>query len=164
MAGHQNTAAGMNSATAVGEEFAMSKRIWAVPILVVASFGLLPNYMGAQKSSLEARSLKVAEPERAKEIYRRDCMVCHGANGAGKTDILRDRELNLPNWTDPKSLDGRADQQLFNVVRFGRGKMPAEAAGRADDAEVRGLISYIRALASNEAKLTPEAGATRPNK
>ena len=138
----------------------MYKRTWFVPILVVAFVAFAPRNTGAQKSSPEPQTLTVTVPERAKEIYRRDCMVCHGANGAGKTDILRDRELNLPDWTDPKSLGGRADQQLFNVIRFGRGKMPAESAGRADDAEVRGLISYIRTLATDEAKAMPGSGAT----
>ena len=88
---------------------------------------------------------------RAKEIYQRDCQVCHGAGGDGRTGIAKDRGLALPDWTDGRYLAGRPDQLLFQSIRFGRGKMPAEAAGRADDAEVRSLIRYIRTMVKHEA-------------
>lgn len=92
---------------------------------------------------------------RTKELYRRDCLVCHGANGDGKTGIAADRELNLPDWTDPKTLSERPDMWLFQIIRNGRGKMPAESAGRADDTEVRDLIRYIRTMSKDEATVTP---------
>ena len=101
-----------------------------------------------------------ADIARVREIYRRDCQVCHGASGDGKTDILRDRELNLPDWSDPNSPGGRMDQQLFGVIRFGKGKMPAESVGRADDAEVRGLVNYIRSMAKDEAASPRTTGST----
>ena len=118
-----------------------------------------PGRTCAQQKA-EALVANADQIARAKEIYRRDCLVCHGATGEGQTDILRDREMNLPDWTDPKSLVGRMDQQLFNVIRFGRGKMPAERAGRADDADVRGLVHYIRSMAKHEAATLPTAGST----
>jgi hypothetical protein len=33
----------------------------------------------------------------------------------------------------PKTLANKPDQDLFNVIRNGKGKMPAEAEGRAKD-------------------------------
>jgi hypothetical protein len=44
------------------------------------------------------------------------------------------------------TLAGRPEQLLFQIIRSGRGKMPAESPGRADDAEVRGPIRYIKAM------------------
>lgn len=137
----------------------MDRRIWFVPVFVLVVFVFSMDRNRAQQSAADSHRPKIAEAYRAKEIYRRDCQVCHGANGDGKTDILRDRDLNLPDWTDSTSLDGHADQQLFNVIRFGRGKMPAESAGRADDGEVRGLIQYIRTMARNEARVKPAGEA-----
>ena len=84
---------------------------------------------------------------RAGEIYKRDCLVCHGTNGDGRTGIAADRDLAMPDWTDPKSLSGKPDRQLFQIIRYGRGKMPSESVGRADDDEVRDLIQYIRGMA-----------------
>jgi mono/diheme cytochrome c family protein len=83
---------------------------------------------------------------RAKEIFGADCALCHGENGNGKTDLARDMELTLPDWSNPATLANKQDQDLFNVIRNGKGKMPAEEAGRAKDDEVWNLIIYIRGL------------------
>jgi mono/diheme cytochrome c family protein len=82
-----------------------------VPFFLFAIFASSPNHARAQQDGKGVAEAHVAPGTRAKEIYRRDCLVCHGPNGDGKTDILRDRELNLPDWTDPKSLGGPAAVQ-----------------------------------------------------
>ena len=143
----------------------MRIRILLVGTLVQAVFCFSPNGTVAQQSDAGSRSGNASDLNRSREIYKRDCLVCHGANGEGKTEILRDRQLNLPDWTDPKSLGGRTDQQLFSVIRLGKGKMPAESAGRADDAEVRDLIRYIRTMMRDEAVVgAPARSASSPNK
>jgi mono/diheme cytochrome c family protein len=83
---------------------------------------------------------------RAKEMYTFDCALCHGDYGNGKTDLAKDMELTLDDWSNPATLANKADQDLFNVIRNGKGKMPAEAEGRAKDEEVWNLIIYIRGL------------------
>ena len=138
----------------------MRTRIILAGIFVQAFFCFSPNCTGAQQSSAGLQSANASDPARSMELYRRDCLVCHGENGDGKTEILRDRDMNLPDWTDRSVLIGSADQQLFNVIRFGRGKMPAESVGRADDAEVRGLIRYIRSMGKKRMAATPAAGET----
>jgi hypothetical protein len=55
--------------------------------------------------------------------------------------------LVLLDYTDPKSLSGKSDQELFDAIRKGMGdKMPPEDAARAKDAEIRGLVAYVRGL------------------
>jgi mono/diheme cytochrome c family protein len=141
----------------------MHKTYLLVLVFVLPVFTSPSDRTCAQQSSATPQAHPV-DTGRAKEIYRRDCLVCHGANGDGRTDILKDRDLALPDWSDPKSLGGRVDQQLFNIIRFGRGKMPAEPAGRADDAELRDLIHYIRTMARDEAIVTPGSGAAKSQK
>ena len=131
----------------------MNRLILLSSALVFAFCNFSGECISSQQSVSTSGGNATDQTTRAKEIYRRDCLVCHGANGDGKTEILRDRELNLPDWTDRKVLIGRVDQQLFNIIRFGRGQMPAESMGRADDGEVRGLIRYIRGLARDEARV-----------
>ncbi len=80
----------------------------------------------------------------AKKIYLRDCAICHGENGKGLTDLAHDMQLQLADWTDPKTLAGKQDEDLFNLIRNGKDKMPPEAEDRAKDNEVRNLIQYIR--------------------
>jgi mono/diheme cytochrome c family protein len=88
---------------------------------------------------------------RAKELYAQDCALCHGDNGNGKTDLAKDMGLTPGDWSNPATLANKQDQDLFNIIRNGKGKMPAEEAGRAKDDEVWNLIIYIRGLH----KLTP---------
>jgi len=99
-----------------------------------------------------------ASQAKAKEIYSIDCAMCHGDNGNGKTDLATSMDMTMPDFTDPKSLDGKMDGELFNVIRNGKDKMPNEAEGRASDHEVWNLIIYIRDFSKPQAA-APEASA-----
>ena len=76
---------------------------------------------------------------KAKKLYDLDCALCHGANGDGKTDLGKDMQLTMLDWTDPKSLAGMSDQAIFDAIRKGKGKMPPEDDARAKNDEVKGL-------------------------
>ena len=95
---------------------------------------------------------------KAKAVYKIDCAMCHGENGNGKTDLANDMQLKLLDWTDPKSLAGMTDQQLFNTIRNGKDKMPPEASGRATDSEVWNLIIYIRKMSQGPAEAPAAPG------
>jgi cytochrome c5 len=82
--------------------------------------------------------------EKAKKTYAVDCAMCHGDNGNGKTDLAKDMALILDDWTNPASIGSKTDKQLFDVIRNGKDKMPAEDAGRAKDDDVRAMIFMIR--------------------
>jgi mono/diheme cytochrome c family protein len=102
-----------------------------------------------------------ASRERAKNLYARDCALCHGDNGDGKTDIAKDMQMTLGDWTDRKTLAAKSDQYLFDAIRKGTSeKMPAEDAGRAKNDEVWNLVTYIRAMA--KAQLAPAQPALEP--
>lgn len=105
-----------------------------------------PQESSAAKGSAKASADTLAK---AKVIYKRDCALCHGDSGDGKTDLAKDMQLSLIDWTDPKSLDSKTDQQLFGVIRNGKDKMPSEDPGRAKDDEVKSLVAYIRSLAKD---------------
>ena len=92
---------------------------------------------------------------RAKEIYAVDCAICHGDTGDGKTDLARDMQLKIDDWTDSKTLAAKSDGDLFSVIRNGKDKMPPEGAGRAKDDEVWNLIIYIRNMSKGQPAATP---------
>lgn len=96
---------------------------------------------------------------KAKKVYNMDCALCHGATGDGKSDLAKDMQLTLLDWTDPKSLAGKTDQELIGMIRKGTGKMPPEDASRAKDDEVKYLVMYIRTFA-REGGPAPAAPAT----
>jgi cytochrome c5 len=104
-------------------------------------------------SAAAAKGQGKVSPEtlaKAKKLYEVDCSVCHNANGDGKTDLAKDMDLKLMDWTDTKSLQGKTDAELFSIIRGGKGKMPPEDASRAKDDEVWAFIHYIRSMATGE--------------
>jgi cytochrome c5 len=112
----------------------------------------------SQKSPVKPTAQSQA---RAKQIYSLDCTICHGTNGDGKTDLAKDMQLTLKDWTDPKALADQSEKDLFNTIRNGKGKMPAEDAGRAKDDEVWNLIIYIRGLYKQQ-PVAPQPAAEQP--
>ena len=92
----------------------------------------------------------------AKKLYAVDCALCHNANGDGKSDLAKDMDLKLMDWTDPKSLASTSDKELFDIIRKGKGKMPSEEANRAKDDEVWNLVVYIRSMSKNQPAATEE--------
>src|ERR1035437_1479626 len=94
---------------------------------------------------------------RARDIYGIDCAICHGNTGNGKTDLAKDMELTLGDWTDAKTLAATSDDDLFKVIRNGKGKMPPEEVSRAKDDEVWNLILYIRSLSKGQPVAAPAA-------
>jgi cytochrome c5 len=109
---------------------------------------------GGAKSSTKMSPEALAK---AKKLYNLDCALCHGANGDGKTDLAKDMQLEMLDWTDPKSLANMSDQQLFDEIRKGKGKMPPEDDARAKNDDVKNLVIYIRKMAG-----APAAPAATP--
>ncbi len=105
-----------------------------------------------------AKAVSAAAAAKGKEIYARDCAMCHGDNGNGQSDLAKDMQLTLKDWTDPKSLGDMSDQQLFDLIRKGKDKMPPEDPPRAKDEEIRSIILYIRDFSKNP----PAAPAATP--
>ena len=99
---------------------------------------------------------------KARKVYELDCAMCHGAAGDGKTDIAKDMQLTLMDWSDPKSLAGLSDQALIDVIRKGKGKMPPEDAARANNDEVRNLITVIRKFAKDQPAASAPAAVPAP--
>jgi mono/diheme cytochrome c family protein len=91
----------------------------------------------------------------AKKLYEVDCALCHNSNGDGKTDVATGMNLTLLNWTDPKALANKSDQEMFDAIRNGKGKMPPEPEGRAKNDDVWNLVLYIRSLAKEQPATEP---------
>jgi mono/diheme cytochrome c family protein len=84
---------------------------------------------------------------RAKKMYGYDCAMCHGENGDGKTDLAADMGPGLTDLTDPKTLAGKSDAEIFDIIKNGKGKMPPEDLTRAKLDDLWSLVIYVRGLA-----------------
>ena len=137
----------------------MLKRIPLV--FVMALLAIASSSVPAAVAQDAATKIKVTPDSqaKAKKVYAMDCALCHGATGDGKTDLAKDMQLTLIDWTDFKSLAGMPDETLFNVIRNGKDKMPPEEKGRATDDEVWNLIVYIRGFGKTKPAAAPAASA-----
>jgi len=130
------------------------------PTSTLAAMGSSQEPAPASTNPVKATAVS---QEKAKKIFTQDCAVCHGDTGNGKTDLAKDMNLTLLDWSDPKSLASKSDQQLYDLIRKGNDKMPPEDAGRAKDNEVWGLVTYIRAFSKNQPAAAPAAPAAPTN-
>ena len=121
------------------------------------------NAEGQAQTDAKAQSeAKAKAAAKVKQIYGFDCAMCHGATGDGKTDVAKDMHLTLADWTDPKSLADKTDDELTAFIRKGNDKMPPEDKSRATDDEVKGLIAYIRGFSKGQPAAPAAAPATAP--
>jgi len=129
----------------------MLKPLLLLPAVVFLAIGAASNPSpAAQEGTAKPSKAANASAARAKEIYNFDCAICHGPNGNGKTDLAKDMQLTMTDFTDPKTFEGKTDDQLFDLIRKGKDKMPGEEEGRAKDVEVHSLILYIRNMSKGQ--------------
>jgi cytochrome c6 len=92
-----------------------------------------------------AALLVVTIPASAQEgaaLFKAKCAPCHGPDGRGDTSmgkVLKVRDLSSAD------VQKQTDAQLTEVIESGKGKMPAYK-GKLTDAQIKGLVSYIRSL------------------
>jgi mono/diheme cytochrome c family protein len=127
------------------------------PLLLLPAVLLMGYAVSAQ-----AQAKPAEVPAHVKTIYKVDCALCHGDNGNGKTDLATGMGLTLTDLSDPKTLQDKTDQQLFDIIRKGKDKMPPEEESRAKDAEVKSLIVLIRNLSKGQPAPAVAAPATTP--
>lgn len=79
------------------------------------------------------------------ELYLAQCAVCHGDDGASKTEEGQKkgaRDLTKKKWQDAVS-----DERLSGSIAKGRGKMPAFGSKLSAD-EIKALVAEVRQLAA----------------
>lgn len=133
----------------------------AVVLVLIASPSAPARSPQDATTTPPAKKMSPEALAKAKRVYNLDCALCHGATGDGKSDLAKDMQLSLADWTDPKSLATLSDQELFDTIRKGKGKMPPEDEGRAKNDEVKDLVQYIRTFA-REGAAAPAAPAAAP--
>lgn len=143
----------------------MQKPLLLLPAVVFLALGAAYNPGSPSQEGTTPKASKSAANEaiaRGKKIYDIDCALCHNANGDGKSDLAKDMQLSLSDFTDPKTLSGKTDDQLFDLIRKGKDKMPGEDAARAKNDDVKSVIQYIRNLSKEQPASAPAAAPANP--
>jgi mono/diheme cytochrome c family protein len=85
--------------------------------------------------------------EAGQKSFAAKCVLCHGPAGHGDgpgSAALNPKPRNL---SDKTYMSTRTDDQLAEVIRDGKGAMPAWGKAGMTEDEIRSLILYIRTLA-----------------
>jgi len=132
--------------------------LFAIAVTPFPAFAAGQPPQDATPASTNPVKPTAASQDKAKKLFSQDCSMCHGDNGNGKTDLATSMQLTLADWTDPKTLGNKSDQELFDIIRKGKGdKMPPEDPSRAKNDDIWNLVIYIRSFSKGQT--TPPAPA-----
>lgn len=95
----------------------------------------------ARKNPVDFTELTV---ERGRKLFVSQCAMCHGDKADGKGEVAQEMNLNLPDFTKPAALKGRADGELFKIISLGNPVMPPQGA-RMKEIHVWELVNFLRA-------------------
>jgi mono/diheme cytochrome c family protein len=134
----------------------MFKLLLALPPVLL--FALLPQQPAATPDQgRPADAATLTNPVRptsesqahAKYMYSIDCAICHGPNGNGKGELVADMNLKMRDFTDPDTLRGTSDGELFYAIKNGdpKNKMPGEAPRAKGDDDIWNLVVLVRSFA-----------------
>ncbi len=134
-------------------EAAMRIRLLFLGLLLISAFTLFSQQSETPKTKSKTpatagdseKSKSQESLDKAKKLYGYDCAMCHGETGNGKGD-LEEYSGKVKDFTDPASLKDFTDDQLFSLIKDGKGEMPPEGK-RAKDDDLHGLVHYVRTLA-----------------
>ena len=107
-------------------------------------------------------------PERGRELFVFYCTACHGLHGKGDglyADTLWARNKIRPrNLTDSSYFAGISDQQIYATVSMGGAHMGKSTYMPAwgftiPPAQIRDLLSYVRAISHTHPGVAASAGA-----
>ena len=88
-------------------------------------------------------------------IFRADCSVCHGADGAGNGPLASKLETRPANLTNNDRLKQMSDRELFKIIEgtapHGQVSKDMPKWGLAiPNTQIRSLVAYIRYLHSSK--------------
>lgn len=94
-----------------------------------------------------------AAASRGAIVYGEQCVVCHGASGAG------DRSVGAPSLQDDLWLYGGSREEIRRQIELGRGGVMPSWERRFDAGTLRALAYYVHEMGGGEADPAPVAPA-----
>jgi cytochrome c5 len=80
------------------------------------------------------------------KVYRERCALCHGPEGKGDGPAAAGLNPKPRNHTDGSYMNTRTDEELLEVIRHGKGGMPAWG-GVLSETEIQAVLKHVRSLA-----------------
>jgi mono/diheme cytochrome c family protein len=93
-----------------------------------------------------ALSLSSARAGDVKELFEKNCVKCHGADGKGETKM--GQKVGVKDLTDTKIQSEFTDEQAFKTIKEGKkdkeDKVLMKPIEGATDEEIKGLVTHTR--------------------
>jgi mono/diheme cytochrome c family protein len=99
---------------------------------------------GCSLGLVVSASAWAGEAQSGKEIYDKQCVACHGADGKGNPAMIKalgEKGMNITT----KEVKAMKDEQILKIIVEGAGKMPPSKNLSAQ--EQKQLLSFTRSLA-----------------
>jgi mono/diheme cytochrome c family protein len=110
-------------------------------------------FAGQAKPAAGAKpAMAAASPEsitNGAALYKRHCVMCHGATGQGDGPAAKTLKGKLPVLSDKATMTKLTDAQIHEVITTGKkteiGNMPA-LGKRLKPEEITDVVNYVRTL------------------
>ena len=83
-------------------------------------------------------------------LYKRQCVMCHGATGVGDGPAAKTLKGKLPSLADKTTMSKHTDAHIHEAITAGKkteiGNMPA-LGKRLKPEEITDIVNYVRTLA-----------------
>src|ERR1041385_888575 len=96
---------------------------------------------------LGAAAVLSASAADVKENWEKHCNKCHGRDGKGDTKM--GKKLEIKDLTDAKTQAAFKDEEMAKAIKEGvkdGDKTKMKAAEGLNDADIKGLVAYVRTL------------------
>lgn len=126
-------------------------------LLTPQQIGDVTEYVIGISAARERLDPDLAAAARGALVYQEQCVVCHGAAGAG------DRNVGAPSLIDDVWLYGGSRTEIRRQIELGRGGVMPAWESRFDAGTLRALAYYVHEMGGGEPDAPPPAPvATEP--
>lgn len=82
-----------------------------------------------------------------KEIWDKQCLKCHGADGKGETKM--GKKAGAKDYTDAKVQAAMKDEEMAKIIKQGKKdgeNVKMKAFPELSESEIKALVAYVRAF------------------
>ena len=119
-------------------------------VVRLSLFCVTAVYAGQAKPAAPAAAASPESVTNGAALYKRQCVMCHGAAGLGDGPAAKTLKGKLPSLADKASMSKLTDAQIHETITAGKkteiGNMPA-LGKRLKPEEITDIVNYVRTLA-----------------
>src|SRR5687768_14971007 len=132
----------------------MTMRTFVGLTAALSLFCVTAVFAGQAKPTVGAKpaAAPAATPESVTNgaaLYKRQCVMCHGAAGLGDGPAAKSLKGKLPSLADKATMSKLTDAQIHEAITLGKkteiGNMPA-LGKRLKPEEITDIVNYVRTL------------------